>query len=184
MRKPMPVENELKYILNLDCLEDIKSQLLTYPNARKLKIWQGYLTSHARIRHIEEGKTNRYVFTYKLKISGQTVEIETDISTHDFIKLVEGVDEKIVKERISIEMGEETWEVDFLKDAKYGEVYLIMAEVEMPEWQFVPSSIPEFVSDHLIFPVPKNDKRFNNKQLGLPGEVRKLYELVKNKSSK
>jgi len=181
----MPVENELKFILNLDCLEDIKTELLTYPNARKLKIWQGYLTSHARIRHIEEGKNHRYVFTYKLKISGgQTVEIETDISTHDFIKLVEAVNEKIIKDRISIEMGDETWEIDFLKDPKTGNIYLIIAEVEMPEWQYVPTVIPNFISNHLVFPVPKNDKRFNNKQLGSPTEVRKLYEIVKNKSSK
>jgi CYTH domain-containing protein len=181
----VPVENELKYILNLDCLEDIKSQLLSYSNARKLKIWQGYLTSHARIRHIEEGRENRYVFTYKLKISGQTVEIETDVSMQDFIKMVEAVEEKIVKERISIKFGEETWEIDFLKDPKSDDIYLIMAEVEMPEWQYAPMSIPNFVSDHLIFSVPKNDKRFNNKQLGDPNKVRKLYEsLLKKKSSK
>ena len=185
MRIAMPIENELKFVLDISKLQEIKEELLKIPHAEHMKIWQGYIGKYDRIRHIQKGKSEKFLFTFKLKINNQTVEIEKEISSHDFMKLVEAVNEKIVKERISIRIDEETWDVDFLIDPKSGETYLILAEIEMPEWQDSPSHIPHFIDSYVVYNVKKFDKRFNNRQLEKSSETKKLYQsLIKKKETR
>lgn len=182
----MPIENELKYLLNSESEAKLRQTLNGIKNKESYDIWQGYLTSHARIRKIvcHQNKNTRYVFTYKLKVSGKTVEIETDISINDYTKLMEAVEEKISKTRISFYRNEEKWDIDFFLDPKSGKCYLIMAEVEMPEWQTQPSHIPEEIQEFVFYAVPKDNKKFNNKQLGKPAQVKKMIlNLLKEKAA-
>lgn len=42
---------------------------------------------------------------------------------------------------------------------------MAIAEIEMPENQLKPNSLPDIVKNNLIYEVPLNDTRFSNKLL-------------------
>lgn len=70
----MPIENERKYLLNINSLDEISNISST-----KLEIKQGYLSKEARIRQVNDEITSFY-FTYKQLIDNNLIEVETEIS--------------------------------------------------------------------------------------------------------
>ena len=60
------------------------------------------------------------------------------------------------------------------------ETYLVMAEVEMAEHETDPGPLPDFISERLLYAVPKGDMRFVNSRLTQPNVVKKLVQEIKN----
>ena len=56
------------------------------------------------------------------------------------------------------------WVVDFLRDGS-GELYFVLAEVELPRGVTAPSSIAEEIAPHVLHVVERSDSRFTNKRL-------------------
>lgn len=170
----MPTENERKYILDLSCAKEIES--LSHD---RYDISQGYLIATrgitVRIRKFTKssGKIN-YFFTLKVTTAGRTIEIEKSIDKRDFEDLWNIALNKLEKTRYILKF-EDVWEVDFFKDYK-DEVYICVAEVELPEDQYEPYSIPPSVQKKLLYSVPLTDTRFSNKLLG---DARYASQLLK-----
>jgi CYTH domain-containing protein len=179
------IENERKYLLCVD--PDIYfKQLKEHLKADCYEIQQGYLSGHARVRHLlrHDTRTEQYVFTYKKKVAGNIVEIETDIDQADYARLWTVVKNVVYKTRAKIKFEENIWEIDFFKDKRTGSIYFVMAEVELPEDMLEPNSIPEFVQEHLYYKVPLNDPRFKNKNLSNKKKVLKALALVEEELKK
>lgn len=172
----MPTENERKYVLSLGKEKHFK-ELAKY----KTTIRQGYLLSSKgvalRCRESVNSKTE-YYFTFKLTAnSGRVVEIEKKIDERDFTDLWEQSLNKLEKIRYYIEDSEkQLWEVDFFKDQN-GENYFCMAELEMPEGQHKPKSIPGFIEKNLVYEVDLKDSRFSSKMLA---DIKYATELYAN----
>lgn len=170
----MPTENERKYILDIDCLNQVRKS-----SFEKNEISQGYLIATrgitVRVRKLtkESGKTN-YFFTLKVTTAGRTVEIEKSIDKRDFEDLWNIALNKLEKTRYLIK-DEHVWEVDFFKDYK-DEIYICVAEVELGEDEYEPCSLPILVQQKLLYSVPLTDTRFSNKLLG---DARYASQLLK-----
>ena len=54
------------------------------------------------------------------------------------------------------------WDVDFFKSHTDGTNYFAMAEAEMPTGMLKPPSIHPFLLPHLLFAVPRQDRRFSS----------------------
>lgn len=180
----MPIENERKYVLEDSDHLGFKTSLLALPISKELKIRQGYLDSANRIREIvhTDGKPTEYLFTYKTKINGHQIEIENNISERDFTSLWTVVTNIITKSRVCVPHDAYTWEVDFLysnKKKSIGDCYLVMAEVELPEADELPKVVPSFISENLVYLVPKNDRRFINRNLSRPNAVKAMVKDIK-----
>jgi CYTH domain-containing protein len=177
----MPIENERKFLLAVEDPAAFKLELRDKYNAKLYDITQGYLSGHARVRHFVawDKSEETHVFTYKTLVDESVVEIETAISLHDYEKLWTVTKEVIHKTRAKIQDGDVVWEIDFFKCPKRGEIYLVMAEVELPEFQFEPKTLPYFIKDNLLYKVPLNDERFKNKRLQNPKKVRKLLKEIR-----
>lgn len=185
----MAIENERKYILlpnhDLQFMMDME-----FKGGNVYAIVQAYLQGGARIRsirnkydtgHAYQNEHGEVVsvppqfdlkFTYKQRVGNDVVEIETDIALEDFEKLLSVSRNQIVKTRIEVDNNGEVWEVDFFYDTLNSNLYLIMAEIEMPEGQEEPNSLPNFISDNLLYAVPRDDRRFDNSNLSDPEGVR------------
>jgi CYTH domain-containing protein len=168
----MPIENERKYLLNIDSLEEISNL-----SSKKINIKQGYLSKKARIRKkcYSYSSDVFYYFTYKKLIDNNLIEIETKISAKDFLVLWESINKKHKIEKIRYKIDE--WEIDYFYDDK--KVYLAMAEIELPENQEEPEIIPDFIKKYVIHSVAKHDIRFCNANLTLK-KSKKLYKEFKN----
>lgn len=185
----MPIENERKIVLKPGDYKAIITYLKKIPGAEAQELTQGYLDGDGRIRnvvfHDEPNKDPRYIFTYKTKVAGKTVEIETDISKHDYDKLWSIAKNKLVKTRITIPVEaprhEEHWDIDFFSDPITGEFYLGMAEVELPEFIDNYWNMPLWLSDHVLYHVDHGDKRFNSKNLNNVKKVEKLLKEIQKK---
>jgi CYTH domain-containing protein len=157
----MPIEHEKKFcILKSKAVESLFAE-----NAEQvIEIEQKYLLIEKglsiRVRISTQGGMHSYRFTTKVDVNGQTVEIETPISEDDYERLWSRGQNKVKKTRY-IYRG---WEVDFFKSGHIN--YFAVAEIELPAWQKEPEVIPTLISDHLIYVVPPEDKRFSNKKLG------------------
>jgi CYTH domain-containing protein len=180
----MPVENERKYVLAVDEPYAFRDELLARTGARSQRIQQGYVGEHIRFRLSQTAsylRTFNAFMTFKMKVGDELIEIETDMALADFRKLWESdkVERKLIKERICVPHYNNTWEVDFfIEPADVGngfeKIYMVMAEVELPPGRLLPSSVPKFINDNLIYLVEPNDLRFVNARLGTPDEVRAL----------
>jgi CYTH domain-containing protein len=170
----MPTENERKYILDIGCVEEVKNTSFD-----RYEISQGYLIATrgitVRIRRFTKssGKVN-YFFTLKVTTSGRTIEIEKSIDERDFNDLWNIALNKLEKTRYLLK-DDNVWEVDFFKDYK-DQVYICVAEVELPEDQYEPHSIPSLIQKRLLYTVPLTDTRFSNKLLG---DARYASQLLK-----
>jgi len=178
----MPVENERKYVLSVKDPNAFGRQLLTLGgHSRHLR--QGYLhtgaQSSARIRDVSNDAEHLPKFTYKHLINGEIVEIENDITPEDFEKLWTKVESRIDKIRVVVPHDDLVWEVDFFLDEQV-QTYLVMAEVELDEGVELPYSVPSFISDNLLYLVPRDDPRFFNTRLSDADKVRKLVKSVKS----
>lgn len=172
------IENELKYVLQVKDANAFKKSLLGMANASSKTIMQGYLDKNTRIRKTTDAEGESYLFTYKLLVNKKLVEIEKTIEESDFKLLWTRVGGVITKTRVVVPHGDLTWEVDFfvaLANKQIG-TYLVMAEVEMPEDQEEPDSIPRFITDNLMYAVPRHDLRFVNEQLTNYNKVKLLLE--------
>lgn len=181
----MPVENERKFVLKFTGAEANKFENVVkhLSKAKEFEFRQGYLNENTRIREIvpiSDGPAE-YLFTYKMKVNGKLIEIETDISEHDFNYLWVKVQTVINKNRIKVPVNGVIWEVDFIKDpSDANNSYLVMAEVELPDGVDAPDFIPDFVSQNLLYAVPIDDRRFDNTRLSSPKVVEKILKGLLN----
>ena len=144
-----------------------------------MDITQGYLSGGARIRHIVLHGTStadQYLFTFKVKVTGSVCEIECEIDPHDYHKLMLIVKPVVLKTRAKIKQGDLTWDIDFFKTPKQGQVYFLMAEVEMPEFQTDTPELHPLLHPYALKWIDLGDKRFNNKNLAHLNKVRKLLK--------
>jgi len=157
----MTIENERKIVL--DNVNTEAELAIDNSYARKT-IKQGYIGLN-RIRMVQdELLIPTYTFTFKQNTTNGLVEIETDISEQDFFNLWEHVDRSLTKTRFSKEFGDELWEIDFFK-TPVDQTYFIMAECEMPENRDFPINIPDFINQHQVHIVDRDDERFTSKSL-------------------
>lgn len=180
----MPTENEMKFILNYQCEEDVKKI-----SKNQYKISQGYLIATrgitVRIRKSEmvSKKTkDEYFFTLKVSTAGRVIEIEKKLDERDFNDLWAIALNKLEKIRFIVENNNDEWEIDFFKDY-LGKTYMAVAELEMPENQMEPNSLPIIVKNNLIYKVPLTDTRFSNKLLGDARYATELLQTILKQNS-
>ncbi len=152
----MPVENERKYVLSPAFRSD------GLKGWARFDILQAYLDDGPRIRKFGDD----YLFTYKKWAPHvkELVEIETAISREDFELLWPMRVEAVQKTRYIKETDDGEWVVDFLRDDE-GDVYFVLAEVELSRFQALPDEIPEEIRAHILYAVAAEDNRFTNKKL-------------------
>ena len=181
----MPTENERKYVLiNAPfVLDEIAKQ------AKKiLTIEQSYVQSgkgwNFRVRktfgiHYADPI---YHATYKHRIKGRVIEIQTKLDERDYYDLSnQTISEIVYKTRYVIPVGSLKWEIDFFYEMKKTEPYFVLAEIELPENVSRPPSIPTFISDYLILAVPEDDNRFSSKKLAnITYAVEQYNELIED----
>ena len=168
----MPIENELKTVLSGLSLSDFDATWTIKD------IQQGYLEDRCRIRSMVVDNDVSYLFTKKFLVDYKVVEIETEIDRQDFIKLWTITEKTLTKTRISKQIGNELWEVDFFGGIK--DPYFIMAECEMPEDQMGYKDMPEFLRDKTIHYVDRGDGVYASKRLCDKKYAQELYkELIK-----
>lgn len=175
----MPIENEFKLLLQHAHADQILNSLRSVPGVIWSDITQAYVNNSCRIRHVvlhDQTQPEQFVFTFKTRVRGATVEIEQNISIHDYSKLFLISKPVIVKTRAKIPCVDHHWDVDFLKKAKSGEIYCALAEVELPEFvQQVPEP-HDAISPYMISWITQGDKRFNNRNLNNAQKVAKLIK--------
>ncbi len=164
----MPTENERKFVL---FNEPIVLSNIAQQATRILSIEQAYIQSgkkwNFRIRktfgiHYDEPI---YHATYKHKIGGRVVEIETALDERDYDDLFSQARTVLNKTRYVIPAGSLRWEIDFFYDVRRSNVYFVLAEVELPENVSKPPYIPSIIQDHLLFEVPEDDNNFSSVKL-------------------
>lgn len=184
----MPIENERKYVLDVEQDERAARKFLAslqdLPGTKVYEFNQGYLEGSCRIRQsmpwsVDEQTVN--YFTYKTKVNGEQVEIETQISEVDFDLLWLKVSKIVTKIRVVVPtLNGDVWEVDFFRMANRKGFYLVMAEVELPQGVEKPNLLPAFIQSNLLHEVTFGDKRFNSKNLTKPAVVAELLEQIRN----
>jgi len=152
----MPVENERKYVLS----PGFDTGRLT--DWQRVEIRQAYLDDGPRIRQIGAD----FIFTYKkwAPHAQELIEIETPISRDDFELLWPLRVQSVQKTRHIKVLGDEEWVVDTLRDDA-GDVYFVLAEVELPRFQAEPRAVVADIADFVIHAVAADDNRFTNKKL-------------------
>lgn len=159
----MPVENELKYVLDdpTGNLEDWLSSL----DIVGYDILQAYLDADTRIRQFTSlyDDSVKWILSFKKKIAGKQIEIEAEMTEDDFINLLPTADVILTKRRYKIQTKTAEWDIDFLKNKKLG-TYFVLAEAEMPDGQTDPGVIPQDIINHMILEV-KELSGFGNKKL-------------------
>lgn len=185
----MPTENELKYLLKLDCeslfefhaneIKIIRQGYLVFDQGHSLRIRESTLTRTRWGTPLSSG----FSMTYKKKVGDRLVEVETSIDERDFNDLWSVALNKLVKIRyvvIDYEASEEAecWEVDAFKDEN-DKTYIIIAEHEMPEWLKEPEHIPDLIQENLLYAVPSEDHRFASGKIANVKYSQNLYEEYK-----
>lgn len=183
----MPTENELKYVLRLDCEADLISGNFDY---KKYLLFQGYLAfakgMTLRLRSSQEMSFKKVTghpkrkLCYKQKVNDRVIEIEKKIDQRDFSDLWDSTLNRVEKQRYVVNFEKSLWEIDFFKH-HHDETYFVLAEHEMPEDQKQPKYIPEFISKNLIYAVPHDkDDDFSTKRLACAKHAKKLYKELIN----
>ena len=174
----MPIENERKFVLEND--GNLERLLGQAPGVKRAILVQAYLdTPGLRLRAIEAGGRLRHIFSYKRAISGQVVEIETEIDDADFRRLWSLRRETLWKVRYSWPDGRFKWDVDFFK-AIDGKTYFVLAEVEMPEGVTAPPPLPPSLAPHLLTQAPHEDPRFTSKRLSDRVYAERLLQVIRD----
>jgi CYTH domain-containing protein len=157
--------------LSDDCEQDCRKAA-----NKVLDVRQGYLIGNGktsvRIRVIND---KDYYLTVKHRINGHCVEIETDISRKDFNSLWSSTTNHIHKTRYLIG----GWDVDFFYYKDYR--YFAIAEIELPEDQDMPKSIPSIFSDYIVYLVSIDDNRFTSRKLSDVTYAKKLFNQIVEK---
>ena len=164
----MPTENERKYVL---INEPPVVQEISKRADRLLAIEQAWL-HHGKHWNFRIRKTFGphypdpiYNATFKQHVSKRLIEIETDIDERDYFDLLKQTDSILQKTRYVIPVGALKWEVDLFYDKKRSNLYFVMAEIELPEGTTNPPSIPDFISNNLLFEVPVDNTKFSSRKL-------------------
>lgn len=153
----MPVEHEYKYILDDNCSELLDKLERKYA---KQHIHQVYLTKNNRFRAIvkQTKKTTsvNWYHTFKKKIDGEVLEIETGITNEDFDMICRAENlGALHKIRYTIPQLHGQWDIDFLLTAPLAEggtIYFCCAECEQPkEYEVV---VPKVLSKFIRWEVP------------------------------
>lgn len=162
-----PVENEVKFVLDLKASPIVKAQA-----DKLLRIRQGYLScGSARIRESVENNQPHYQFTYKQKVSpGVAIEIEKDLNKETFDRLSRHAKNWLSKIRAKID----GWDIDTFVDP-VGTPYFCLAEIELPEHKKRPDELLEVVRSFLLLEVPRGDSRFSSKKLSDRPYAQNLY---------
>lgn len=165
----MPVENERKFVLSKD------TPASAFEGWRCTHIRQAYLEDGPRIRD-ENGDCT---FTYKRMIAAarELVEIETHISREDFDMLWSESATALDKTRYAKSCASGDWVVDFLRGGE-GELYFVLAEVELPRGVAAPPSIVDEIAPHILHAVAPMDSRFTNKRLTDIAYASALYDEI------
>ena len=177
----MPTENERKYLLKSECESEVNEL-----SSEQFLISQGYLiatrgiTTRIRKSVKKSNGSETYYFTLKVNTAGRCVEIETKLDQRDFNDLWQLALNQLEKIRYIIKHEKNTWEIDFIKDYK-GETYIAVAEVELPEDQMEPDSVPNIVKKNLLYKVPLTDNRFSNKLLSNAKYAAELLDEIQRK---
>jgi CYTH domain-containing protein len=183
----VPTENELKYVLNLDCEVDLVSSDFKY---KKFLLLQGYLAfakgMTLRLRSSQLMDRQKLIehpkrkLCYKQKVNDRVIEIEKKINQRDFNDLWDSTLNRVEKQRYVVDFGKSVWEIDFFK-YNHNETYFALAEHEMPEGQKEPDYIPSFISKNLVYAVPPDkDDDFSTKRLACARHAKKVYKELIN----
>lgn len=181
----MPTENECKFILHMECEEQIGKLA-----EEKWRLHQGWLMAgkgyslRCRKQTDRLNKKTTYILNYKCTVaSGRTVEIEKRMDERDFNDLWPQCLNKIEKVRCVVyDKYHEKWEIDFFKDHNQ-QTYFAMAEFEMPEGKLAPDTLPPFIRNNLLHEVPLTDCRFASKLLGDVRYALNLYTSLKESNN-
>jgi CYTH domain-containing protein len=183
----MPTEHEYKYVLDIATDEEFFKK-----NCKKhLVIQQGYLAFSkgmtCRVRSSrEEGQSDRktkWYLTFKQKVRNRVIEVEKKLDVRDGKDLWSVCVGRLKKDRYVIHGWDDDlpgnkktpWEVDFFKK---GNLYFVLAEVELEEGSLRPKHLPGFIKKDLLYEVPLTDDRFGNKRLGDVEYATSLYEKI------
>ncbi len=167
----MPTENERKYVLS-----DPKAVLALWPRETWSEIRQAYLRGDARIRRRSAEADS---FTYKIAApsgdSERLIEIETPLEPRDFDDLWPLTTRRIHKLRhTTTDAHGHQWDVDVFFD-EAGDLYLAMAECELPEGVEAPPQVLPELAPHVRYLVPRaRQTEFANTRLSDPAYVRSL----------
>ena len=171
----MIIENERKYILS----SEIENRLVDVPY---YWIKQAYLPSvnniAYRLREVTKNKVKR-IFTIKSRnVDGTNTEIEFPVEKEDFDALFSKADRFVNKRRHIVDHLSGTWEIDVFLDSE-GKSYFWMAEIELPEHQTEPTSLPDIIKEYLIYEVPLTDGRFSSRKVSSIKYATKLLKHLK-----
>jgi hypothetical protein len=165
----MPVEHEFKYILNEDNQKLREELAKKYPTQH---IHQVYVTKNNRFRAIvKEGKkktTSKWYHTFKKKINGEVLEIESEVIVDDYKMICDGENlGELYKVRYTIPQEHGQWDIDFLLTAPLsqgGTIYFSCAECEQPKEYEV--SVPLLLTKYIKYEVPhESSSTFSNFKL-------------------
>lgn len=170
----MPTENELKFILDLQ-----SEKKLPKISRAAFVINQAYIgQSGVRIRSkkfiIGKKKNPVYEFCFKMPCVNRLVELNIEMDKRDFEDLWQHSHTRLTKVRYEYVHKSGLWEIDCFKHDRT--TYFVMAEHEMPENQKKPKSMPDFISDNLIFEVPYSDSRFASRRIAHVGYARDMLK--------
>lgn len=164
----MPTENERKFIL-------INEPAVVYKISKKaqklLAIEQAWIHNgndwNIRIRKIfgPSYPDPIYKATYKQQVPKRLIEIETEIDERDYQDLLLLSDSVLHKTRYIIPVGSLKWEIDLFYDKRRTNLYFVMAEIELPEGVERPTTIPDIISENLLFEVPIWNNEFSSIKL-------------------
>lgn len=171
----MPTENELKYVLRMNCEKEIAKIA-----KEKMAIHQGYLVSSKgivlRVRASGTAEGIKYYMTFKYSTKQRVIEVEKKLDKRDFDDLWEACMNKLDKIRYEVkDSNKQVWEIDFFKNHD-DQTYFAMAEHEMPEGKAFPDMIPQFITSNLLYAVPLTDTRFASKLLADVRYAKQMYQ--------
>jgi CYTH domain-containing protein len=162
----MSIENERKFILR----QDFNAEVL-----------QGWDIEDIETAHLGEGARVRCIngqlyFTYKRWITRQNRlrEFEPPVPRDVYEDYASEASEITRKIRYSTKIDDEKWSVDFMRDAR-GQIFFVLAEVEMPEGRDMPNTMPIQIAGHIIHLVDRKDARFSDRRLADVTLARQLY---------
>lgn len=167
----MPIENEIKVVLYpIEQAYDAAC----YLSDKVSVIRQAYLQDNGmtvRIRKQESKEKICHWFTFKKRVNDDIIEIEQIISEDDFNRLSPHAFSWVHKKRIDVH----GWDVDlFIGEDK--KPYFCLAELEMPEGMKDPEYIPNFISNYILYQVPREDRRFSSKKLASEKYAKKMLQ--------
>lgn len=188
--KIMPTENERKYVLDFSFVPAFREFAAANPMTVNgpISISQGYLYADdklgVRIRkehfYPDGNDHTKYMFCAKQNVGHRVIEIEQQIDQRDFDELWEMTQGQFFKERWRFH----NWDIDFFKyyTGIGGTTYIIVAEIEMPESQLTPTTIPDIISDYMLYAVPLEEQhKFSSAKLASIEYAQKLYRTLENK---